>query len=94
VQSGHKGEWSYVQWVLLLLVLPYTRVLAVGVKAFKKGSESQVSFEGWCVCVDILARSVCVVSSSSRSSLDVAPASPFIVSKERARVTFVIKRWK
>jgi hypothetical protein len=49
------------------------------------------------VCVDVLARSVCVcvlcvVSSSSRSSLDVAPASPFRVSKERARVTFMIKR--
>jgi hypothetical protein len=43
--------------------------------------------------VDVLARCVCVVSSSSRPSpLDVAPASPFIVSKEMTRVTFMVKR--
>jgi hypothetical protein len=36
---------------------------------------------------------VCLVSSSScPPPLDVAPASPFIVSKERARVTFMVKR--
>jgi hypothetical protein len=40
VQSGHKDvywfghERPYVQWVLLLLVLPYTRVLIVGVTSF------------------------------------------------------------
>jgi hypothetical protein len=27
-------------------------------------------------------------------SLDVAPASPFIASKERAWVTFMVKSWK
>jgi hypothetical protein len=49
VQYGHKGlywfgqRFPYVQWILLLLVLPYTRVLIVGVQAFERGSGSQVS---------------------------------------------------
>jgi hypothetical protein len=48
VQSGYKGlywfgqEWPYVQWILLLLVLPYTGVLVVG----ERGNRSQVSLEG------------------------------------------------
>jgi hypothetical protein len=47
VQSGHKGlywfrqECPYVQWVLLLLVLPCTGVLVVGVTSFfERGSRS------------------------------------------------------
>jgi hypothetical protein len=44
-------------------------------------------------CVDLVRCEFC--SESSRRSelpLDVAPASPFIIFKGRARVTFVIKR--
>jgi hypothetical protein len=42
VQSGHKGvywfgqEWPYVQWILLLLMLPCTGVLVVGVTSFRE----------------------------------------------------------
>jgi hypothetical protein len=38
-----------------------------------------------------LCGGVCVLSKT-RPPLGVAPASPFIVSKGRARVTFVVKR--
>jgi hypothetical protein len=38
-------------------------------------------------CVCVLARCVLLV-------LDVAPASPFVAPKERARVTFVVKKVK
>jgi hypothetical protein len=40
VQYGHKGLYwcgkkcPYIQWILLLLVLPYTGVLVVGVTSF------------------------------------------------------------
>jgi hypothetical protein len=45
------------------------------------------------MCVDVLARwtlsdSIYVLFLA----LDVAPASPFIASKERAQVTFMVKR--
>jgi hypothetical protein len=46
VQSGHKDvywfrhEWPYVQWVLLMLVLPCTGVLVVGVTSFLRESGS------------------------------------------------------
>jgi hypothetical protein len=42
VQCGHKGlywfgqKYPYVQWILLLLVLLCTRVLAVGVTNFRE----------------------------------------------------------
>jgi hypothetical protein len=42
VQSRHKGvywfgqEWPYVQWILLLLMLPCTGVLVVGVTSFRE----------------------------------------------------------
>jgi hypothetical protein len=47
VQSGHKDvywfghERPYIQWVLLLLVLPCTGVLVVGVKAFERERERE-----------------------------------------------------
>jgi hypothetical protein len=42
------------------------------------------------MCVDVLARCVCVfVPSSFRLFF---PTSPFIVSKEKARVTFLVKK--
>jgi hypothetical protein len=43
------------------------------------------------MCVVVLAMCVCVFVPAF-VLLDVAPTSPFIVSKERARVTFVVKR--
>jgi hypothetical protein len=42
VQSGHKDvywfghEWPYVQWVLLLLILPCIGVFVVGVTSFQE----------------------------------------------------------
>jgi hypothetical protein len=42
VQCRHKGLYwfgqrcPYVQWILLLLVLPYTGVLVVGVTSFRE----------------------------------------------------------
>jgi hypothetical protein len=42
VQSGYKGvywfgqERHYVQWILLLLMLPYTEVLVVVVTSFRE----------------------------------------------------------
>jgi hypothetical protein len=43
------------------------------------------------VCVDVVVFD-CGELYSVPSPLDVAPTSPFISSKERARVTFVAKR--
>jgi multidrug transporter EmrE-like cation transporter len=98
VQSGHKGiywfgqEWSYVQWILLLLVLSCTGVLVVGITSFREREQiSGLFWGGVCVvsvkCVSVVARCGC------SSSPDVCVcASPFIVSKGWARVTFVVKR--
>jgi hypothetical protein len=47
------------------------------------------------MCVDVLAWSMCALSIVYvlfLLSLDVAPVFPFIASKERVRVTFVVKR--
>jgi hypothetical protein len=66
VQSGHMGlywfghEWPYVQWILLLLVLPCTRVLVVGVTSFREKERILGLFRGGCVCV-VLVRCVCVL---------------------------------
>jgi hypothetical protein len=93
VQSGHKGvywfgqERPYVQWVLLLLVWPCTGVLVVGVTRFRERERVPGLFGGFvcevCVFVVCLFRRAC--------PFDVAPASPFIVFKGRARVTFGVK---
>jgi hypothetical protein len=42
------------------------------------------------MCVDVLARCVCVFVPSSLRLF--VPASAFIVSKKKARVTFVVKK--
>jgi hypothetical protein len=64
-----------------------------GYKLSREGADPR-SFLRCGLCVDVLARCVCVRSSFFASSLDVAPASPFIVFKERARVTCVVKKWE
>jgi hypothetical protein len=58
VQSKHKGvywfrqEWTYVQWILLLLVLPRIGVLVVGVISFRERERILGLFKGGvCVCV-------------------------------------------
>jgi hypothetical protein len=66
-----------------------------GYKLFERGSRSQVSFMGVCVCVCVVSFDLSCsveVNSIHLIPLGVAPASPFIVSKERARVTFAVKR--
>jgi hypothetical protein len=91
VQSRHKGvywfgqEQPYVQWLLLLLVLPCTRgARSRGYKLSREGADPR-SLRGRCVCVVVLARCVSLVSLCSSSicsvRLDVAPTCPFIVSK-------------
>jgi hypothetical protein len=85
VQSRHKGiywfkqEWSYVQWILLLLVLPCTGVLVVGVTSSRE--RKRISCLYGEVCMRVL--SLCSVYVLFLTSLfsDVAPASSFIVSK-------------
>jgi hypothetical protein len=62
-----------------------------GYKFSREGADLRSLLRGG-ACVLMSWRGVCVVSSSCRSSLDVASASPFIVSKEKAWVTFVVKR--
>jgi hypothetical protein len=98
VQSGHKGvywfghERPYVQWILLLLVLPYTGMLVVGVTSFSREGADPRSLL-WGVCVVSFDQSCLVEVNYIRSiPLGVAPVSPFIVFKERARVTFAVKR--
>jgi hypothetical protein len=55
VRSGHKGvywfgqEWPYVQWILLLFVLPCTGVLVVGVISFRQRERISDLFEELCV---------------------------------------------
>jgi hypothetical protein len=74
----------------MLLVLPCTEVLVVGVTSFRERERIPSLFGGsGCVCVVVLARGVRYLSDSS---LEVALASPFIVSKGRARDTFVLNR--
>jgi hypothetical protein len=52
VQCGHKGLYwfgqrcPYVQWILLLLVLPCTGVLVVGVISFRKRERIPSLFGG------------------------------------------------
>jgi hypothetical protein len=93
VQYGHKGlywfwqECPYIQWVLLLLMWPCTEVLIVGVTSFREREQIPGLFGGVCVFFSAWL----VRSDLSGSSLDVAPASPFIVPKGRARVTVVVK---
>jgi hypothetical protein len=75
-------------------VLSCTGVL-VGLQALEKGNGSQVSSGELrmrcCLCLrEVSVRCVCRLREVLLS--DVAPASPFIVSKGRARVTFVVKR--
>jgi hypothetical protein len=60
VQSEHKDvywfrqERPYVQWIQLLLVLPCTRVLVVGVTSFQEREQILGLFGGGvCVCVDL-----------------------------------------
>jgi hypothetical protein len=83
VQSGRKDVYwfrqklSYVQWIQLLLMLSCTEVLVVGVTSFVV--LARCVFLVFCVC-------------SIGGPFDVPPASPFIVFKGRARVTFVVKR--
>jgi hypothetical protein len=52
-------EWPYVQWVLVLLVLPCTRVLVVGVASFRERERIPGLFGGG-VCV-VLARRVSLI---------------------------------
>jgi hypothetical protein len=94
VQSAHKGvywfgqERPYVQWIRLLLVLPCTRVLVVGVTSFREREQNLGFFGGsgvLCLFQSVVVR---FVSFSHEASC----ASPFIVSKGRARVTFMAKR--
>jgi hypothetical protein len=106
VQSGHKDvywfgqKWPYVQWVLLLLVLPCTRVLVVGVTSFRERERIPGLFGGGVCCLSEVCVPRFYVSclkefvsiSRHESPINVALASPFIVFKRRARVTFVIKR--
>jgi hypothetical protein len=55
VQCGHKGLYwfgqkcPYVQWILLLLVLPSTKVLVVGVTSFRERERIPGLFGGPCV---------------------------------------------
>jgi hypothetical protein len=83
VQCGHKGlywfeqRFPYVQWILLLLVLPCTGVPVVGVQAFERVSGSQVSLVAY--EFEFLVSEVCSrigVLFRSESPLDVALASP------------------
>jgi hypothetical protein len=100
VQRGHKGvywfghERPYVQWVLLLFVLPCIEMLIVGVTSFsREGADPRSLLWGVCVCVVSFDQSCPVEVNFIRLiPLGVALASPFIVSKERARVTFSVKR--
>jgi hypothetical protein len=63
-----------------------------GYKLFERGSGSQVFFMG-CVCAVSFDQSCPIEVNSIRSiPPDVAPASLFIVSKERAHVIFMVKR--
>jgi hypothetical protein len=78
-----RAKMSYIQWILLLLALPCTKVLVVGVTSFREREQIPGLFGGACVLE-------CLVSEVG--VIDVAPASPFIVPKGRARVTFVVKR--
>jgi hypothetical protein len=97
VRSGHKGvywfgqERPYVQWILLLLVLPLHRsARSRGYKLLREGANPRSHLRGGvCGC---FWRGVCVVVPLVLIFLDVAPASPFIVSNERTRVTFMVKR--
>jgi hypothetical protein len=96
VQCIHKGlywfrqRFPYIQWILLLLVLPCIGVLVVGVMSEGVDPKSlwwRMSLSSWSV--------TCVLKQGSiliGVPLDVAPASPFIVPKGRAHVTFVVKK--
>jgi hypothetical protein len=95
VQSRHKDvywfghEWPYVQWVLLLLMLPCTGVLIVGVTNFSREGADPRSLLGCVCCADeVCSIRLCLFLLF----LDVAPTTPFIASKGRAQVTFVVKR--
>jgi hypothetical protein len=89
VQSGHKDvywfwqERPYVQWVLWLLVLPYTGVLLVGVTSFR-------------VREQILGLNMCVWCHSEVCPLCSFKESPhrcgLCLPKGRARVTFMVKK--
>jgi hypothetical protein len=91
VQNGHKGlywfgqEWPYVQWILSLPVLLCTEVFVVGVISFWE-RERILGLFRWSVCVDLVR---CVSVDPPMQ----VPTSPFIVTKGRARVTVVVKRW-
>jgi hypothetical protein len=54
-----------------------------GYKLLREGTDPRSLLRGVCVCVLFL-----------RCSLNRGPCPPFIASKERAQVTFVVKRWK
>jgi hypothetical protein len=86
-KPDEQGQCPYVQWILLLLVLPCTGVLAVGVTSFREREQILGLFGGVCV-LESLVSEVCFWN---RGPLYVVSASPFIVFKGRARVTFVVK---
>jgi hypothetical protein len=82
VQSRHKGvywfgqERPYVQWVLLLLMLPCTGVLVVGVTSFRERERIPGLFRGFVceVCVSIgRCEILCVFMSCPRCG----PCLPF-----------------
>jgi hypothetical protein len=88
VQCEHKGlywfrqECSYIQWILLLLMLPYTGVLIVGVTSFREKEQIpslwwRMSLCFWLVRYILEQESV----SPPRVPLDVAPTSPFLVPR-------------
>jgi hypothetical protein len=69
-------------------------MLVVGVTSFSREGANPKSLRRRCVvCVVSFDRS-CPVEGNSIHSMPLgeAPASPFIVSKERPRVTFMVKR--
>jgi hypothetical protein len=74
-------------------VLPYTGMLIVGVTSFSREGANPRSFFMGCVSAMSFDQSCPVEVNSIRSiPPDVAPASLFIVSKERAHVIFMVKR--
>jgi hypothetical protein len=81
----------------------YQSARSRGYKLSREGADPRSLLGDGCVRVDVLARCVYVLSFAMYSiqvdclyvlslTLDVAPASSFIASKERARVTFMVKR--
>jgi hypothetical protein len=60
-----------------------------GYKLSREGADPRSPLRGG-VCVDVVV--LIEVKSIRLPALNVAPASPFIAFKERAQVTFVVKR--